>query len=95
MPKRRPQDGKPQVHKELEGFELNINEFGEIITNFDQDTLNQFLNRHVDDKKLRDREDLDYGEEVDEEEEFNKEMNDSSEDDELPFDETEGQSEDE
>ncbi len=50
-------DEKPKVHPELEGFELNVNSFGEITTNFDIDKVNEFLNRKVDDKKLRNRKD--------------------------------------
>ncbi len=48
----------PKVHKELEGFDIKINSFGEITTTFDMDRINQFLNKNVDDKKLRDREDI-------------------------------------
>jgi len=58
MPKKKPTDGKPQVHKDLEGLEVEINEFGEIKTNMSADRLNEFLNENVDDKKLRDRTDL-------------------------------------
>jgi hypothetical protein len=43
---------KPGLHKELEGFTIDINEFGEIITSKPLDHLNQFLNKHVEDKKL-------------------------------------------
>lgn len=49
---------KPRVNKELDGFDIQVNSFGEIITNYDLDKINEFLNRNVDDKKLRDREDL-------------------------------------
>lgn len=49
---------QPEVHDELEGFDIHINEFGEIISNFEVDKLNTFLDENVDDKKLRDREDL-------------------------------------
>ena len=49
---------KPRVHKELEGFDIKINSFGEITTSFDMDKINAFLNKNVDDKKLRDREDI-------------------------------------
>ncbi len=48
----------PRVHKDLEGFDIKINSFGEITTTFDMDRINQFLNKNVDDKKLRDREDI-------------------------------------
>lgn len=49
---------KPRVHKELEGFDIQINSFGEITTSFEIDKINQFLNKTVDDKKLRHRDDL-------------------------------------
>ena len=50
---------KPRVNKELEGFDIEINSFGEIKTAYDIDKINQFLNRTVDDKTLRHRDDLD------------------------------------
>ncbi len=50
--------GKPKVNKELEGLDIRINEFGQIETNYDVDKINRFLNREVDDKKLRDRDDI-------------------------------------
>ncbi len=49
---------KPKVHKELDGFNISIDSFGEIKSNIQIDKLNQFLNQKVDDKKLRDRDDL-------------------------------------
>ncbi len=49
---------KPRVHKDLAGFDIEINSFGEIRTSYDIDKINTFLNRNVDDKKLRHREDL-------------------------------------
>ncbi len=52
------ENDKPRVHKELEGFDIQINSFGEITTSFDIDKINQFLNKTVDDKKLRHRTDL-------------------------------------
>jgi len=58
MAKKKKSDKDPEVHNELEGFNININEFGEIVTNFEVDRLNEFLDENVDDKKLRDREDL-------------------------------------
>ena len=48
----------PKVHKELEGFDIKINSFGEITSTFDMDKINEFLNRNVEDKKLRDRDDI-------------------------------------
>ena len=53
-----PEGEKPRVHKDLEGFNIEINSFGEITTSFDMDRVNEFLNKNVDDKKLRDREDI-------------------------------------
>lgn len=48
---------KPKVNPELEGFDIEIDSFGEIKTNFDIDKINEFLNKHVDDKKLREKDD--------------------------------------
>ncbi|GAB3913088.1 hypothetical protein GCM10028803_56780 [Larkinella knui] len=59
---------KPRVHKELEGFDIKINTFGEITNSYDIDKINAFLNKTVDDKKLRNRKDLKDGEKGDEEE---------------------------
>ncbi|MEL6533938.1 MAG: hypothetical protein AAFQ98_00935 [Bacteroidota bacterium] len=53
------EEKKPKVNPELEGFDIEIDSFGEIKTNFDVDKINAFLNRNVDDKKLRDRDDID------------------------------------
>ena len=52
---------KPKVNPELEGFDIEIDRFGEIKSNFNIDRINEFLNEHVDDKKLRDRKDLVHG----------------------------------
>jgi hypothetical protein len=52
---------RPKVNKELEGFDIKIDSFGEIKSTLDIDKINKFLNRNVDDKKLRDREDLELG----------------------------------
>jgi len=52
MPKKRPLKGKPEVHDALEGFEIKINEFGEITSNYDISKLNDFLNERIQDKKL-------------------------------------------
>ncbi len=49
---------KAKVNKELDGFDLKIDSFGEIKSNISIENINKFLNRNVDDKKLRDREDL-------------------------------------
>ena len=47
--------GKPRVHRDLSGFEISINQFGEIKSNMDIEKLNEFLNENVDDKKLIER----------------------------------------
>ena len=56
-PKKSKKEEKPKVNKELEGFDIEIDAFGEIKTNFDINKINEFLNRNVDDKKLRGRKD--------------------------------------
>ncbi len=60
MPKKKPMSGKPEVHPDLDGFEMGINEFGEITTNMNIDKLNKFLNENVDDKKFRELDDIPY-----------------------------------
>lgn len=45
---------KAKVHKELEGFEIKINESGEIESNISIDELNDFLDKNVEDKKFKD-----------------------------------------
>ena len=60
MPRKKKTDvdsTKPKVSKELEGLNIKVNSFGEIKTNYDIDKINEFLNKSVDDKKLRDRDD--------------------------------------
>ena len=49
------QEDQPGVHKDLEGFDIKVNEFGEITSNLDVEKVNQFLNKNVEDKKLKDR----------------------------------------
>ena len=61
MPKKKSKKGTPEVHDELKGFDIKINEFGEIVTNFDVDRVNEFLNENVDDKKFRNK---DVGEDM-------------------------------
>lgn len=48
--------GKPRVHKDLDGFEVSIGQFGELKSNMDIEKINEFLNKNVDDKKLLERE---------------------------------------
>jgi len=52
MPKKMSKKGKPVVHEELKGFNIKINEFGEMETTVPVDRLNDFLNEKVVDKKL-------------------------------------------
>lgn len=49
----------PKVHKQLEGLDLTINSFGEINMSLSIEKINEFLNKNVDDKKLRHRDDID------------------------------------
>ncbi|EAZ82333.1 hypothetical protein [Algoriphagus machipongonensis] len=49
----------PKVHDDLKGFKMDINSFGEISSSFPIDKINEFLNKNVEDKKLKDRDDLD------------------------------------
>ena len=49
---------KDRVHQDLSGFEVSINEFGEIRGNMNIEKINEFLNKNVDDKKLLERDDI-------------------------------------
>ncbi|WP_215225318.1 hypothetical protein [Echinicola shivajiensis] len=59
MAKKPKKEENPKVNPELEGFKMNINSFGEISSSFSIDKINEFLNKNVEDKKLKDRNDLD------------------------------------
>jgi len=48
---------KPRVHAQLDGFEVSIDQFGELKSNMPIEKLNDFLNKNVDDKKLAERND--------------------------------------
>lgn len=61
MAKKSKKDDNPKVNAELDGFKMNINTFGEISSSFSIDKINEFLNKNVDDKKLRDRDDVEEG----------------------------------
>jgi len=52
MPKKMKQEGDPEVHEDLKGFDIKISTFGEIKSNINVDKLNDFLNENVEDKKL-------------------------------------------
>ena len=43
----------PKVHKDLEGFNIQIDKFGEIKRNLDIDKINAFLDKNLEDKKLK------------------------------------------
>ena len=53
--KEMPKQELPKVHKDLDGFEISINTFGEINRTIDIEKINEFLNKNMDDKKLRNR----------------------------------------
>jgi hypothetical protein len=44
------------VHKDLDGFEVSIGQFGELQSNMNIEKINDFLNKNVDDKKLLEKE---------------------------------------
>lgn len=48
---------KPTLNPRLQGFDIRINSFGEIVPDWDLSRLNEFLDEHVPDKKLLDRPD--------------------------------------
>jgi hypothetical protein len=48
----------PKVNKDLNGFDIKVNSFGEIVTSYDLDKVNEFLDKNVDDKKLKNRSEL-------------------------------------
>ncbi|MFC3810297.1 hypothetical protein [Lacihabitans lacunae] len=43
----------PKVHKDLDGFDIKVNSFGEIQMSYDIEKINAFLNTKVEDKKLK------------------------------------------
>ena len=46
---------KKIINKSLEGFEVNVNEFGEITSTLNAEEMNAFLNKNVFDKKLKNK----------------------------------------
>lgn len=46
---------KPKVHGELDGYEVSIDSFGEIHSSLSIEKINEFLDKNVEDKKLKDR----------------------------------------
>lgn len=79
-------EGKPEVHEELEGFDMQINEFGEIISNTSVDKLNRFLNKHVEDKKFKGMDQLPYAQHDDDDDEDLDDDDFEEGDDDLDFD---------
>jgi hypothetical protein len=54
----KPVEKKPKVHPNLEGFEMKIDSFGQIISSMDRDQLNSFLDKEMPgDKKLTQKDD--------------------------------------
>lgn len=58
MPRKKKNPGPSSIkktifHKELEGFDLKVNPFGEMESTFSVDKLNNFLDHQVDDKKIK------------------------------------------
>ncbi|MEM0932728.1 MAG: hypothetical protein AAGJ12_09695 [Bacteroidota bacterium] len=53
--KNSPKTTSPRVHDELKGFDIKVNEFGEIESTLPIEAINNFLNRKVVDKKLKNR----------------------------------------
>ncbi len=47
MPKKNNKKEVADVHKDLKGFEIRINKFGEMETNYSIDKLNDFLNEKL------------------------------------------------
>ncbi len=50
-----------------EKFDIKINEFGQIVTSYSIDKINEFLDENVEDKKLKDREENKKGKNEEEE----------------------------
>ena len=50
--KKKKKEDLAETHPELKGLDIRVNEFGEIISNTAVEKLNDFLDRHVVDKKL-------------------------------------------
>lgn len=41
-----------KVRDSIKDFDIQINSFGEIVTNYDVDKINEFLNQNIQDKKI-------------------------------------------
>ncbi len=53
MSKQKSLKDTPKVHKDLEGFDIKIDKFGEIKGSLTIDKINTFLDKNLDDKKLK------------------------------------------
>lgn len=53
MARRKKNNDKPQVNQDLDGFDIRINEFGEILSTYNVGKLNEFLDDNTQDKKFR------------------------------------------
>lgn len=52
MPKKKKNTDKAKVHEQLSGFDIKIDPFGELQSNFNVDKINNFLNKNLEDPKL-------------------------------------------
>ena len=57
MTKKKKKDEQPREHEEFNRFKMEINTFGEISSSLPIEAINDFLNKNVEDKKLKERED--------------------------------------
>lgn len=56
MAKKKPTpDSTPKVHDEIKGYDIKINEFGQITSSLNVDEINKFLDENVEDKKLKEK----------------------------------------
>ncbi len=57
MPKKLQKKTRPTIHSDLKDFDIKINAFGQMETNYSIDMLNKFLNEKTNDKKTDDSSD--------------------------------------
>lgn len=55
MPKKFSHKDKPDVHRELKGFEIKINSFGEMESNMSIEKLNDFLNEKLEKEEKKEK----------------------------------------
>lgn len=53
--KKKKKEEHPRVNSDLKGFDIKINTFGEIQSSLKIDELNEFLNKNLSDKKLKNK----------------------------------------